>query len=241
VPAGGDYRVDTGSVTWVAHGTAFDLDRSPRASGSGDEVVGLALVDGLDIEGAGGGTPLDLNEGMSATVELSATGTADGPPVTGSTSSEVLARAWILANASLDEQLELPMGVLPGAASPGATATAGQSSSDVPPSASQANSAASEDPSGSATASPSGSPAQASARKPNSTPTPVRPGQTPNPTIAPYQTPAPTTPPAYSTPTATAIATATATAIATATETATATASSEPSSSASDALPSNDP
>jgi hypothetical protein len=118
MPAGSDYTVNTGSVTWVAKGTAFDLDRSLRATGSGDQVVGLALVDAVAIGGAATGTPTQLDEGMTATVELSSTGAEDGSPVTVEISGEALSRAWILGNANLDEQMELPMGVLDQVATP---------------------------------------------------------------------------------------------------------------------------
>jgi len=124
VPDGGDYIVNTGSVAWVAHGTAFDLDRSPRSAGNGDEVVALALVDGFDIEGAEIGTTLQLNQGMSVTVELSSAGIADGHPVTGAISTEGLTQAWIVSNAKLDMQLQLPMGVLAAESSPSPTTTA---------------------------------------------------------------------------------------------------------------------
>lgn len=124
VPDGGDYIVNTGSVAWVAHGTAFDLDRSPRSGGNGDEVVALALVDGFDIEGAKIGPTLQLNQGMSVTVELSSAGIADGPPVTGAISTGELTQAWIVSNARLDMQLQLPMGVLAAEASPSPTTTA---------------------------------------------------------------------------------------------------------------------
>jgi hypothetical protein len=213
VPSGGDYSVNTGSVTWVAHGTAFDLNRSPRATQSGDEVVALSLVDGVNITGAEIGTTLQLNEDMSATVELSPTGAADGPPVTGEISEEALARAWIVGNAGLDAQLELPLGVLGVAADPtptvAAAATPAESATDVPSSTPSESPTESSSPSASPTASPSGSPT--STRKPNSTPTPGHPARTLTPV------------PPSATPTETDTATPTPTESATPTETDTAT------------------
>ena len=177
VPAGGDYSVNTGSVSWVAHGTAFDLNRSLRPDGAGDEVVALALVDGLEIEGAEIGTTLQLNENMSATVELSQAGTANGPPVTHAISAEVLAQDWIVGNANLDADLELPMGVLVAKAhsTTTATATTGQteSPSEVPTSSPSASPTPSSTPSSSATVEPTATPK----------PTPTR-TATPKPTAA---------------------------------------------------------
>lgn len=175
VPAGGDYSVNTGSVSWVAHGTAFDLNRSLRTDGAGDEVVALALVDGFEIEGAEIGSTLQLNEGMSATVELSEAGTANGPPVTRAISAEVLAQDWIVSNANLDADLELPMGVLVAKAHPTTTPTATTSQTEPP----------SEVPTSSPTASPT----------PGSTPSSsatVEPTATPKPTPTRTATPKPT-------------------------------------------------
>ena len=183
VPAGGDYSVNTGSVSWIAHGTAFDLDRSSRSDGAGDEVVALALVDGFDIEGAEIGSTMQLKEGMSAAVELSATGTANGPPVTRAISAEALAQDWIASNANLDEQLALPMGVLVAEAipSPTATATTGQteSPSEVPSSSPSASPTPSSSPSSSDTVAPTASPTPTATPKPTPTRT-----STPKPTAA---------------------------------------------------------
>jgi hypothetical protein len=183
VPAGGDYSVNTGSVSWVADGTAFDLNRSLRPDGAGDEVVALALVDGFEIEGAEIGTNLQLNEGMSATVELSEAGTANGPPVTRAISAEVLAQDWIVGNANLDADLELPMGVLVAKAhaTPTATATTGQTEppSEVPTSSPSASPTPSSTPSSSATVEPTASATPTATPKPTPTRT-----ATPKPTAA---------------------------------------------------------
>jgi hypothetical protein len=197
VPAGGDYIVNTGSVAWVARGTAFDVDRSHRTAGNGDEVVALALVDGFEIQGAETGKTLNLTEGMSATVELSSSGIVEGSPVTGTISSDALARAWIVDNANLDAQMELPMGVLIAQAlpspTPTPTPTPTESPSEVPSASPTPSPTVSETPSASPTASPSPVPTRTSTPKPTTAPTPVPPTQTVPPTSAP--TPAPTTVP----------------------------------------------
>jgi len=123
LPTGGEYSVKTGSVTWLAHGTVFDLDRYARTIGTGDEVTGLALVNNFEIEGAIIGHTLGLSQGGSATIELTSDGTADGQPVTGTISAEALTQSWILQNASLDAQLGLPMGILAVSSTASASAT----------------------------------------------------------------------------------------------------------------------
>jgi len=183
VPAGSDYTVDTGSMTWVAKGTAFDLDRSPRSTGSGDQVVGLALVDAVAIGGATTGTPMQLDEGMSAMVELSSTGAEDGSPVTVAISAEALSRAWILGNANLDEQMELPMGVLDQVATPSPSIEATATPTPTP----SESSTVSGSPSPSATVFPTATPTQS----PTPKPTPTRP---PTPTHAPTPKPTPAGP-----------------------------------------------
>ena len=183
VPAGGDYSVTTGSVTWVAHGTAFDVSRSPRASAAGDEVVALALVDGFEIHGAEAGQTLQLKEGMSATVELTSTGSPEGQTVTGAISAAVLASAWITANADLDSQQELPMGVLVANASESATTEA--TATPVPSS--------SEAPSATPSPSPSPSPTATESATPTATAVPTAsPTQTATPKPTPTRTVAPT-------------------------------------------------
>ncbi len=180
VPAGGDYSVTTGSVTWVAHGTAFDVSRSPRASAAGDEVVALALVDGFEIQGAEAGRTQQLKEGMSATVQLTSTGASDGQTVTGVIPAAVLANAWISENANLDAQQELPMGVL--IANAAESEAAGATATPVP-SSSEARS-----PSPSPSPTPTQSPTPTATAKPTATPTPTA---TPKPTPTRTTTPAP--------------------------------------------------
>ena len=115
VPAGGDYQVTTASVTWKAHGTAFDLDRRSTAGG-GEEVRGLALFDGIDVYGAQ--LQATLAEGTSATVVLAPDGTPSGSPVIEPISAITLADAWLLGNANLDARLGLPLGQLASVVTP---------------------------------------------------------------------------------------------------------------------------
>ncbi len=105
----GDYTVATGSVSWVASGTAFDLDRQPTAAG-GQEVRGLALLDGLNLQGPQLAT--SLNQGQSATVELAAGGSPQGEPVVAQISAAVLADSWLVENAHLDALAGLALGEL---------------------------------------------------------------------------------------------------------------------------------
>ena len=118
VPAGGDYRVVTASLTWEARGTAFDLDRSATAGGV-DEVRGLALQHGLDLRGPQ--FAASLLEGTETTVQLGADGAPVGAPVMGSIDSQSLADAWLMENAGLDARLGLPLGLLSSIASPSPT------------------------------------------------------------------------------------------------------------------------
>ena len=115
VPSGGDYRVETGAVTWIADGTAFDLDRY-STSGGGEDVLGLALYDGLDLRGP----QLDaaLAQGTSATVVLTPDGAPAGSPVVEPIAAQTLADEWLIGNAGLDAQLGLPLGELASLVSP---------------------------------------------------------------------------------------------------------------------------
>jgi hypothetical protein len=189
MPSGGEYTAKTGSVTWVADGTAFDLDRSARASGAGDQVVAMALVDSFDIQGAGIATPVHVSQGMSVTVDLSSAGAAEAPPDSVAISTEALVADWIVTNANLDAQMELPMGVLPVAAAPSSTATPTPPSTEAPSASPTATGSSSASP----TALPSGSATATPTPKatPKPTPTPTQ-KSTPRPTA----TPAPTNTPA---------------------------------------------
>lgn len=120
VPAGSDYQVETATVTWRATGTAFDLDRT-FTSGGGEQVLGLALYDGLGVRGPG--VQDSLAEGMSATIVLRPDGTLAGSPVIEPISAQAMSSPWLLANANLDAVLGLPLGHLAVLLSPNPTAT----------------------------------------------------------------------------------------------------------------------
>jgi hypothetical protein len=109
VGAGGDYKVVTASVSWVANGTAFDLDRHSGGAG-GEEVRGLALLDGLNLTGRQ--VQATLNQGQSAVVELTGSGSNQGAPVIGQISVQALADSWLVQNAHLDALAGLDLGDL---------------------------------------------------------------------------------------------------------------------------------
>jgi hypothetical protein len=111
----GDYTVITAAVTWVATGTAFDLDRYALGTG-GEEVRGMALLDGLDV------TSLQdtaaLNQGQSAVVDLSGSGSTAGTPVVSQITTQALSDSWLVQNASLDSLAGLDVGELAVAVTP---------------------------------------------------------------------------------------------------------------------------
>jgi hypothetical protein len=123
VPAGGEYSVVTASVTWEAHGTAFDLDRHSTAGG-GEQVVGLALQHKLDLTGPK--LEVGVAEGNSATVTLRPDGSTAGAPAIAGITAAQLAGPWLASNAALDARLGLPLGLLAAVvvASPTPTPTA---------------------------------------------------------------------------------------------------------------------
>jgi hypothetical protein len=167
VPSGGDYQVATATVSWKADGTAFDLDREPTAGG-GEQVRGLALCDGLDVQGPG--LQNSLAEGTSATVALSAGGTPAGSAVVGPITAQTLADDWLISNAGMDAALGLPLGQLAALMSPTPTVS----------------------PTTKPTPAPTVRPAHTSAATPTPTPTPtVRPTVTPTPTPVPTPRPTP--------------------------------------------------
>lgn len=120
VPAGGDYRVTTASVTWEAHGTAFDLDRH-FASDDAEEVRGLALQHSLDLSGPN--IKASLQQGTSASIRLSPDGVPAGSPIIEAIASQTLADQWLISNASLDARLGLPLGLLAEVVTPAPTVT----------------------------------------------------------------------------------------------------------------------
>jgi hypothetical protein len=115
VPAGGQYEVDTATVAWKAHGTAFDLDRE-ATPGGGEQVHGLALFDGIDVDGPQ--LQATLLEGTSATVTLAPDGSPAGSPIIEPITTLTLDDQWLAANAAVDASLGLPLGQLASLASP---------------------------------------------------------------------------------------------------------------------------
>ncbi|MGD0020252.1 MAG: hypothetical protein ABSD62_13455 [Candidatus Limnocylindrales bacterium] len=105
----GDYRVVTASVSWVANGTAFDLDRHSTGAG-GEEARGMALLDGLNLQGPQ--LQASLNQGQSAVVQLAGGGSPQGKPVIGQISAQALADSWLVQNAHLDALAGLDLGEL---------------------------------------------------------------------------------------------------------------------------------
>ena len=161
----GQYEVMTASVSWLATGTAFDLDRHSAAGG--EEVRGLALLDGLNLHGPQ--LQAGLNQGQSAVVLLSAGGSPQGAPVIEQISAQVLADAWLVGNAQLDAQAGLALG---------------ERAADVRPT-----------PTPELTPGPTVAPVVRPSKTTNATPTPSpTPSPTPKPTLAPTRrpTPAPT-------------------------------------------------
>jgi len=180
VPAGGDYTVETATVIWRATGTAFDLD-CRLTSGGGEQVIGLALYDGLNVTGPQ--IQATVAEGTSATVVLAADGRPAGAPAVEPITAQMLADEWLIANAGLDARLGLPLGRLSAIASPEVTA---------PPT---------EEPTATSTTTPAPTPTSmpAPTATPSPTAAPTEPPAviwTPEPTRAPTPTPTPTRTPA---------------------------------------------
>jgi hypothetical protein len=155
VPTGGDYQVITGSVTWQANGTAFDLDRR-TTPGGGEQVVGLALQNGVAL--AGPQFQATVAQGDSATVTIKPDGSAGSSPSIAAITSQQLNATWLASNAHLDANLGLPLGLLAAVVAPTPTAAA------------QTPAAASPPP---VEASPSPSAAPSPSEQPSATPQPV--------------------------------------------------------------------
>ncbi|HEX7490989.1 MAG TPA: hypothetical protein VF337_04740 [Candidatus Limnocylindrales bacterium] len=173
-PDGGDYAVQTDSVTWKAEGTALDLNRS--LIGGGEQVVGMALYDDVSITAPQ--IDATLNQGNTATVALTSDGAVAGSPIISTTTELALLDDWLIANAGIDSQLGLPLGQLAAVVSPAstdsATATPSLVITDPPTQAPQV-------------VTPAPTP------KPTPKPTPVpTPKPTPKPTPQPTPTPTPT-------------------------------------------------
>jgi FecR protein./Ribosomal protein L9, N-terminal domain. len=105
----GNYTVITDTVTWVATGTAFDLDRHPVGAG-GEEVTGLALLDGLNLQGPQ--VKAALNQGQGAVVQLASAGSSARAPAIDQISAKILADPWLVQNAHLDALAGLDLGEL---------------------------------------------------------------------------------------------------------------------------------
>jgi hypothetical protein len=164
VGATGSYQVITGSIAWTAHGTAFDLDR--QATDTGDEVRGLALLDGLDLSGPE--LSASLGQGDSAVVELNAAGSSEGDPTIEPIEISTLDDPWLLENAQLDMLAGLDMGELALVVSPTPTLAV---TSSGPPTGPTAAATATVKPAKGPTARPTAAPT----RKPTSRSTPAGP------------------------------------------------------------------
>jgi hypothetical protein len=108
--SGGTYQVVTASASWTATGTAFDIDR--QGTSTGEEVRGLALLDGLEISAPSLHTV--LAQGQSAVIELSGSGSVAGAAAVSAIDAQTLADPWLIGNARLDALAGLPLGVLAG-------------------------------------------------------------------------------------------------------------------------------
>ncbi len=197
LPAGADYEVRTGSVTWRAAGTAFDLDR--EAGPGGEQVTALALVDSVGISGPG--LDRSVAEGSSATIQLTGAGGTAGQPVVAAIALPAGADSWLAWNAGQDSALGLPLGWLERLPTPPASASAGAAKSEV--ASAGATTPVQTAPGSSSIPSPSGASPTPDRTPPTPAPSPTRslpsptaPPATPIPTPAPPPTPTPTPTPA---------------------------------------------
>jgi hypothetical protein len=166
VASGGDYRVVTGSVSWAARGTAFDLERS-LTGGGGEQVRGLALQHGVDLTGPQ--IQATLEQGAGATIQLLPDGAPGGSPVVEAITSETLASGWLIDNAGLDARLGLPLGLLADLATPAPLVTPAPPTDQAAPPTEQAG----ETPS--PTLAPTPAPTPAPTQPPTPKPTPAGP------------------------------------------------------------------
>ncbi len=178
------YAVQTGSVTWTADGTAFDLT---WADGGANPVVRLLAVEHA-VEAEGLGLVLRVDEGRLASValgSLAATVRSAGP-------SE-LVDPWLVANARLDVALGFDVGILAklgelAHASPAPTPAITPEESPASSPTAEPSLEASAEPSHET--SPTPGPTEAPTPKPTEAPTP-KPTPKPTATPKPSATPAP--------------------------------------------------
>ena len=169
VGARGDYTVVTASVKWVATGSAFDLNREALGAG-GEQVRGLALLDGLELSGPQ--LAATLSQGQSAVVELSG-GSPAGAPAVAQIGLPTLADAWLVQNARLDSIAGLDLGELAVDVSPtpAPTPTPLPSGQPTAPPTDTAVATQTAEPTASPTASPTHKPTPKPTRKPTPKPT----------------------------------------------------------------------
>jgi outer membrane biosynthesis protein TonB len=205
VPAPGRaYTVETASLDWTAHGTAFDLDRESIGGTSGgvERVTVNAIEHAVDLSGPD--LQAQISQGRRAVVELG----GETPDVaTSDITTEALADPWLIANARLDLAAGWPIGFLAGLdlaeASPSADPSADPSSGDGDPTSPPDDASGppeSLDPGPSPTdgaGDPTPAPTPAATPRPTPRPTPKpTPRPTSEPTPGPDPTPTPTPAPA---------------------------------------------
>lgn len=107
VPAGGSYAVSTAGLTWMARGTAFDLDRTAIAAGT--RLTLLAIQHSVVVDGPG--ISATIAEGRRAEIVLG--GLSSAPDLTvGVPTSDQLHDPWLAANAALDLAAGFDPGIL---------------------------------------------------------------------------------------------------------------------------------
>jgi FecR protein len=195
--AGGTYVVATGSVTWTARGTSFDLDREP-IGGDSDRITLLGLEHSVEVTGPNGTTVVGQGQAASLTVEGGTVSELVVSPI----DPVALADPWLVANARSDRALGFPLGVLEvpdvgPAPTSGASLTPPDPTSTADPTATGGSTPA-------PTVTPGASPGSGPTARATSAPTPgpdststPRPDPTPKPTAGPTSTPAPTPTPDF--------------------------------------------
>ncbi len=106
-PAAGPYVVRTGSVSWAARGTAFDLDRKPVVGTTLEQVTAIAVAGSILLhEPTVDGT---LVEGRQAIVRI---GTESPEITTAEVPDGWLGNPWVIENAARDEAEGADPGIL---------------------------------------------------------------------------------------------------------------------------------